>query len=154
MTTATNPPLPGQPWPEQDGIYIGIMPSDDGKSAWHLILPKGPQYSFQSVAWSERGKLIAGANSRNDGMANTLAMLEAGNELIQKLLRDSYLPSRGELALCYAVAPSLFTTDGWYWSSTQSSSDSAWFQDFGYGSQGTYNKRYKARAVAVRRLIL
>lgn len=38
----------------------------------------------------------------------------------------------------------------WYWSSTQSSSDYAWGQNFYYGRQSTNIKKFEARARAVR----
>jgi hypothetical protein len=39
---------------------------------------------------------------------------------------------------------------GWYWSSSQYSAGYAWDQIFGYGDQGSNDKKFKARARAVR----
>ena len=153
-TAKSAPPIPGQIWKEQKGVYIGIMRSADGKSAWHLILPTGAKYQI-NAAYGCYGKRIAGADCRFDGYANTVSMAAAGSESAKKALDlDCHIMSRAEAALCYAVAPNEFKTDDWYLTSTQSSEDFAFGQRFGYGSQYDYGKSNERRCRFVRRLIL
>jgi hypothetical protein len=149
------PPLPGQHWPEQHGRYAGIMCSEDGLIAWHLIVPDGDEYSFACSKWGP-SKNIPGCSSRFDGHANTLAMAKGGSALakaIRALPGDCYLPARAETALMYATMPA-HCPSGWYWTSTQYSDDFAWGQYFHYGNQDYGLKTYEARARAVRRLPL
>ncbi len=65
------------------------------------------------------------------------------------------LPTRRELALCYANVPELFEKT-WYWTSEQYAGveASAWFQGFGSGSQNYGRKGLELRARAVRRLTI
>ncbi|AVA37645.1 DUF1566 domain-containing protein [Cupriavidus metallidurans] len=65
------------------------------------------------------------------------------------------LPSRREQSLLYANLGEEFKS-AWYWSGTQSESDSdyAWGQNFGSGLQSGSHKSYEFRARAVRRLPL
>ena len=106
--------------------------SDDGSTAWHLIVPVGPEYALKDVAWGEYGQTIAGADSRFDGLANTVAMAAAGSALAQSIRAlpggDCYIPSRAELALCQAILHAHFERD-WHWSSTQYSANYAWYQE-------------------------
>jgi hypothetical protein len=153
--TPLNPPLPGQHWAEQGGFYAGIMRSADGLSGWHLVLPDGAAFAFKSK-WGADDKLIAGADCRFDGHANTLAMAAAGNALakkIRKLPGDCHLPSRAESALLYAVMPERFEP-GWHWTSTQYSDGNAWGQHFYNGYQYDLSKSCEGRCRAVRRLPL
>ena len=67
---------------------------------------------------------------------------------------DWFLPSKDELNLLYQnlgkrVLLSNTTNDNWYWSSSQSNDNYAWYQGFSGGYQGDYFKRdtYSVRAV-------
>ena len=154
---STTPPLPGQYWPAQKGWYAGICRSEDGLSGWHLILPKGAKFYFKDVTWGERGQDVAGATKAFDGLANTIAMADAGSALaikIRKLPDDCYLPSRFESALLYAMLRDQIELGGWYWTSTQVSAGNAWMQTFYGGFQNYYGKLTTGRARAVRRLNL
>ncbi|HYW57703.1 MAG TPA: hypothetical protein VE934_12125 [Polaromonas sp.] len=154
-TPAITPPLPGHLWPEQQGRYAGIVRSDDGLRAWHLIVPEGDEYKFTDVKWGPR-KTIKGCDSRFDGHANTMAMAAAGNALAEKIRAlpgDCYLPARGETALMYATMPEHCDV-GWHWTSTQCSDSNAWTQNFYLGSQYYDLKSYEACCRAVRRLPL
>ena len=151
---STTPPIPGQYWPAQKGWYAGICRSEDGLTGWHLILPKGAKFYFKDVTCGERGQDVAGATKAFDGLANTLAMAEAGSALaikIRKLPGDCYLPSRFESALLYAQLRDQIEFGDWYWTSTQDSAGDAWVQYFYYGY---YGKNNTGRARAVRRLSL
>jgi hypothetical protein len=65
------------------------------------------------------------------------------------------LPTRAELVIAYEQHRDQFKKDA-YWSNTPDTdtgySGWAWCQDFLIGSQTSYDKRYKLRARAVRRL--
>lgn len=157
QTVVLTPPLPGQVWEEHKAIYVGIMRSADGKSAWHLILPTGAKFDIRKASYGCYGKRIDGADCRFDGNANTIAMAKAGSEVAAKALAlpgDCYIPSRAETALCYAVVPDKFKTDDWYLTSTQSSEDSAFIQTFGNGDQYDNYKDDQRRCRFVRRLAL
>lgn len=152
---ASTPPFPGQLWPEQNCIYIGVMRSADGQSAWHLILPVGEQYNIEQAIWGCYGKLIPGADCRSDGLANTIAMAAAGSEIALKAIADEcYIPSRAEAALLYAIAAAEFETDNWYLTSTQYSEIYAWTQLFSNGYQGGNRKSSERRCRFVRRLVI
>lgn len=146
------PPLPGQYWPEQQGYYAGITPS-----GWHLILPDSAAHYFTGMVWGKYGETVTGADSEHDGLANTIAMAEAGSDLAQKIRAlpgDCYLPSRFESALLYVTLRDQIKTGEWYWTSTQDSANDAWCQGFDGGLQYDLTKSFEARARAVRRLRL
>ncbi len=122
-----------------------------------------------SGEWGEYGEDTT-ATHISDGAKNTAAMAEAGSELAKRALElniggfaDWYLPSQHEISLQFF---SLRPTQGyqpaeanafareWYWSSTQSSPDDAWFQVFADGFQGYDHKGYEGRARAVRRELI
>lgn len=156
-------PRLGAPWPEQGGIYAGIVRGRDGAPDHHLIIPADPAASIQEITFGGYGHKIIGAESHWDGLANTRALVESEHdhpaaqwaaELAIDGLSDFYLPARHELQLAYLNAPELFETDGWYWTSTQYSASSAWIQTFTNGSQGYGHKGGASRARAVRRLII
>lgn len=156
-TPQTTPPIPGQYWPAQKGWYAGIQRSEDGLTGWHLILPKGAKFYFKGVVWGNPGVNLVGANHAFDGMANTIAMAEAGSELaqrIRKLPGDCYIPSRFESALLYATLREQIELGDWYLTSTQYSDLSAWGQNFSGGDQGLSGKKCQGRCRAVRRLPL
>jgi hypothetical protein len=157
----TDLPQVGQLIDGEGGVFAGLLPvSPDARPA-ALIVPSYPALSFSGVAWGERGVDIQGATDDNDGRGNTAAMAEAGNETAQRILqlevdghKDWYWPARNELRLAYITAKHLFLMDDWYWSSTQSSAVTAWYQYFISGGQDDYDKSVSARVRAVRRLIL
>ncbi len=147
-------PQPGQPWPDQQGHYAGIIAKPDG-AAWALTLPTDVP-ALPDQAWGEYSTLIEGADDPFDGYANTLAMADAGNELAQavrELPGDCYLPSRMEALVLFATLREQIGS-GWVWTSTQYSAHSAWFQDFDNGNQNWGRKSSQWRAVPVRRLVL
>lgn len=153
-------PRIGAYWPEQGGIRIAEIPGQNGAPDYHLIAPTDPRALFIDVQWGKRGKDIPGATSDWDGMANTIAMSEAGSDLAQKILTleidghsDFYLPARHELRFIKLIAPQLIESD-WHWSSTQCSADSAWCQFFGGGYQYDFDKFGERRARAVRRFVI
>lgn len=104
--------------------YAGAILNDDGTIAHHVVLLPGDR---ESINWKDA---IAWA-------------AEVGGEL----------PSRREQALLYANLKGKFV-ETWYWSAEQheSNGEYAWFQNFGFGSQGITRKSDEGRARAVRRV--
>ncbi len=110
------------------GTYASLSRGEEKQPDGHIVLlPNRPEHD---MTWDEAVKW---AESVGDG---------------------ARLPTRFESALLYANVFDKLVAERWHWTGTQSSSGHAWSQDFGYGSQGTLSKDTKARAVAVRRLIL
>jgi hypothetical protein len=73
-----------------------------------LVVAPKTEGEQDDIAWLESEQHVAGAGSYNDGMQNTIAMLEAGSELAQwaRGLRidghaDWYVPSQDELEVIY-----------------------------------------------------
>jgi hypothetical protein len=163
MSTVRTLSLPrlGTLWPEQGGIFLGVMPATaDDQPEYGLILCVDPAGDFKKVPWGDYGKDVKGCGSDNDGLANTLAMVEPGNDLAKRItaleaggFSDWYLPARNELRLAFIAARKSFEP-AWYWSSTQYSATSAWGQDFGDGYQYDFDKFSQARARAVRRFLI
>jgi hypothetical protein len=152
-------PRIGEVFSGQGGIYAGIMRGENGSPDYALIVPTDPRAVLRG-AWGEYGKRVVGADNLRDGMANTIAMAEAGSELARQILaleidghKDLYLMSRHEARLCYLQVPELFE-DGYYWTSTQYSPTTAWGQDFDAGLQGYNGKSNEVLAPAVRRLFI
>ena len=124
------PPRIGQVWPGQGGVYMGIMRGEDGGPDYHLVVEK----EFDEyLDWK-------------DAMAQA-AKVEADGH------KDFVLPTRYELALCFANRCELFEKD-WYWSSSQHAGDGsyAWMQVFGNGLQDWLLKSGRSRARVVRRI--
>lgn len=150
-------PRIGEYWPEEGGIYAGIMRGESGKPDYYLIAPNDAH--IESIAWGGQGKEEPGAVSLFDGRANTAALCASKHKhpaaewaaaLTIEGHSDLYLPALRELRVLWANVPELFEA-AWYWTSTQCSSFTAWYQRFGYGYQGNDDEGYMYRARAVRR---
>ena len=159
MTTSTPAPRIGQPWPEQGGIYAGIMAGHNGQPDYHLIVATPEQGEITDIAWGEYGKKIKGAASYFDGQANTADMAAAGLELAQRITAlqidghaDWHLPSQAEIHLLAANLKDQFNQDDWdwYWTSSQYSAYGAWVQYFSNSFQSSRSEVCKGRARAVR----
>ena len=106
-----------------------------------------------SIRWATLRQTNSGAHSNTDGAANQ-AWIVANRalsqypafELCENLNRhghtDWYLPAVNELNHLYTNKDAIggFTTGGWYWSSTETSSFNAWPQRFSDGVQTIYVK--------------
>ncbi|EJL77339.1 hypothetical protein PMI15_04661 [Polaromonas sp. CF318] len=119
-----------------------------------------PAYNFNG-RWGEYDQNVIGAQSRTDGVANTIAMAEAGSEIALKVLhldfdglKDLFIPSQTQLQHAYAVAPECFEKTGWYWSSTQGSRYNAFVQHFEYGCSDWLLKASEFRVRAFRAIPL
>jgi hypothetical protein len=128
--------------------------------AYALLASDAAAGEFKSV-WGERGKSIEGAGSRHDGKANTEAMAAAGCAAALKVKSltieghsDWHIPSLGELNAAAANAPELFSKQGYYWTSTQTSSHGAFVQGFELGSSRWDFKGNERRVRAFRRIPL
>lgn len=147
------------------GGYLGAImrgPAADGSQDYALIVPAATGAEIEAIAWAPEYVKIEGADSKTDGVANTAAMAAAGLELAKRIteldlhgFQDWHLPATHELRALYLNVPELFSKDGWYWSSTQSSRVSAWCQDFegGFSSYG-FDKDGELRARPVRQIPL
>lgn len=157
MSNTTTPRI-GQTWPEQGGIYAGIMAGRDGKPDYHLILaPAGSAGDIEDIEWGAYGKRTEGADSYFDGKANTAAMVAADLELGKRITAaqidghaDYHVPSQAEMHLLAANLKDLFDQDDWYWTSTQYSARNAWCQYFFSGTQFRNRKDAELRCRAVR----
>lgn len=156
--TATGTPAIGKEWPEQGGIFAGIMRGENGQPDYYLIVPTNTENP--QLEWGGHGKETANANHEFDGLANTKALADGSHPAADWAARlningfnDYYLPARRELSLCYANTPELFEKE-WHWSSTQSSASFAYVQDFSNGYQSLYRKVDDCRVRAVRRLLI
>lgn len=161
----TTPPFQlGTAYPEHGGVYAGLVRAPAGQPDWHLFVPTDPAADLGPLEWGGYGQNEPGAESLNDGLANTIALVaskhahpaaQACRALVIGDHNDFYLPAKGEIAICFANVPELFQKT-WYWSSTQSAGGryGAWGQNFFDGDQDVTSKDYEGRCRAVRRLVI
>jgi hypothetical protein len=121
-------PRIGDPWPGVDGIYAGISRGEAEEPDAHLVLL--PALPDRALPWAEA---VQWAQGLGDG---------------------AHLPSRSESALLYAHLRDDIDKSDWYWTGSQYSAGYAWGQDFDGGYQYGDDKKFKARARAVRRFPL
>jgi len=160
-------PCIGAMWPEQGGIYAGIMRGEFGHGYHLIIAPVDAE--LIDLEWGDDFKMIDGAISDRDGLKNSLAIRDYARSVEKRFpaaclalnnatngFTDWYLPSRHEARLAYLNAPETFNTDAWYWTSTQyaGNASSAWSQNFDGGDQNYGGKGYKGRVRAVRRFLI
>jgi hypothetical protein len=149
----------------QGGMLAAILrgPTVDGieQPPFALLVSDAAVGEIESCAWGEYGKEVPGTSSRTDGKANTDAMALAScpaalrvRELTIDGHSDWYLPSLGELNSAAVNVPELFSTAGWYWTSTQTSRNNAFDQDFEYGGSYCGGKDGGRRVRAFRRINL
>ena len=151
--------------PGQGGLLVAILrgPIVEGveQPPFALLVSDAAVGEFEDVAWGEYGKDVPGTTSRTDGKANTDAMVLAScpaalrvRDLTIDGHSDWYLPSLGELNSAAANVPELFSTDDWYWTSTQGSRYSAFVQGFEDGDSLYDDKDHGHRVRAFRRISL
>lgn len=155
----TGIPAIGKEWPDQGGVFAGIMRGENGQPDYylivHAIIGNNPKLEFGGA-----GQETVNANHEFDGLANTKALADGNHpaadwaaSLNVNGFNDYYLPARRELALCYANVPDLFEKE-WHWSSTQHSAGHAYLQNFSDGYQSNDHKGDDCRVRAVRRLLI
>lgn len=148
----------------QGGIFAAILrgPTVDGvQLPPYALLVSDAATGEVNAAWGNYGKDVPGTSSRTDGKANTDAMVMAECPAALRVREisidghtDFYLPALGELNSAAANVPELFNTEGWYWTSTQYSRDSAFVQDFEHGTSFWLSKDNEHRVRAFRRIPL
>jgi hypothetical protein len=163
LRTVSIPAL-GTPWPEQGGIYAGIVRGHEGHGDYHLIVaPREVQDTLEDLEWGPYGTKVEGADSPWDGLANTIALIDAGeayqaakacSALEHAGHHDWYLAAADEARVAKANAAEQFNPEDWAWTSTQYSPGYAWAQDFADGYSYVSSKNGEFRAVAVRRLVI
>ena len=102
--TASEVCTPGAPL--KGGFFVGRIRLGD--AIYSIVVAPKADGDQAPTPWNKTRKVVAGAQSFNDGLANTEAMASAGSALAKwaRALRlggfdDWYLPSRDELELCY-----------------------------------------------------
>ena len=127
----TQPPLIGEYWPGQGGIYLGLAAECENYPQGHLVLCEAR--IEESLTWKAA---IAWASEQSvDGHT------------------DFRLPSRFESALIYANGQKHVDVDRWHWTGTPKGSN-AWVQYFGDGYQAWDDVTSEHCARAVRRFVL
>lgn len=135
---ALTPPAHGEYWTGQGGHYICTLPALMGVPARHLIAGANEATNLKFGP----DTAINGADSHIDGRANTAALLASGQDhpaanyckaYTADGHTDFFLPARLDLVMAHICAKSIFNTEGYYWTSTQTSRDDAFVQDFEYG---------------------
>lgn len=150
-------PAIGTEWPEQGGIYLGVMRGRDGHPDYDLIVAKAE--SDTKLKWGAHGE-DSKATSKWDGLANTRVLIEEGDHPAAEYAAgitidghsDFYLPAQAELMLAWTNAPEVFS-EGWHWSSTQYSSYTAFNVDFYDGYTPITTKPSSFRVRPVRRIL-
>lgn len=103
------------------GFYAGRIRQDDGRIYALFVAPKAEGEHAPAI-WIPDYQAVPGAQSYNDGLANTQAMAAAGSQLAQWALglsiggcNDWYLPSQDELEIIYRnLKPTEDENSGWY----------------------------------------
>ncbi|MDN7490542.1 hypothetical protein QZM35_22790 [Burkholderia sp. AU45274] len=149
-------PRVGEYWSGQGGIYAGVMPVEGGGLAHRIISVD----EAEDIQYGGYGHKTEGADSKIDGLANTIALNDDSvdhpaakwcSEYTKDGHSDFYLPAQRELSLAWATIAHIFGPH-WYWSSTQYSACPAWYQDFDDGYQDGTLKGDGGRVRAFRRL--
>lgn len=147
---------------ELGGVDAGPFSPPDGSQPYRLIVALLPEAHLEPTRWGSYGQDF-GATSDWDGRANTDAILRAdpSNAIARQFreveingYRDFYWASKRETDHIYRTMGNLarqFLSNGWAWTSTQSSAHGAWYQGFLSGYAGYWLKYDKAGALAVRR---
>lgn len=92
------PTTPGTP--VEGGFYAGRI--NVNGTVYGIILPPKATSEHAPTIWNESLKLVKGATSWCDGLANTKAMAKAGSKLAQWALDNKmHIPSVDELELLY-----------------------------------------------------
>jgi hypothetical protein len=148
------PPLPGEYWPGQGGIYVGII--RDGDKHYHLIMATT---AFKG-AWSVYGNVIEGEFSRVDGAHNMqLILASEPDNVLCNAIKNHEADGHKDFHPAAEFENNLICINArdhvehvWHWSSTQDDAYYAWTQDFSNGYQSFDCKDDQRAARAVRRL--
>ena len=152
-------------------LYDGNNPKDDVRGIGLVVGSHSLCVSLEDIddtiltnrdGKSDYGKYISDwdlARMDYDGAENTKHIQEIGTDI--KLADGEYIPSLGELYLIYLYKYEINKalsyvcgkqiTDEWYWSSTESSAQTAWYLNFRNGGQSGSDKssgQYRVRPVS------
>ena len=152
-------------------LYDGNNPKDDVRGIGLVVGSHSLCVSLEDIddttltnrdGESDYGKYISDwdlARMDYDGAENTKHIQEIGTDI--KLADGEYIPSLGELYLIYLYKYEINKAlsyvygkqiaDEWYWSSTESSAQTAWRLYFYYGRQGYNGKssyQFRVRPVS------
>lgn len=153
-------PALGEWWHGEGGHNAGLMRGENGEPDYYLIVP-GIETDGRHTYGGYEHK-TSGADSHNDGLANTRALLaDSKDHPAAKFASsyasdghsDYYLPARRELRLAEITVPDLFAK-AYYWSSTQYSAHDAFGMDFEGGWQDSLVKYDERLVRPVRRKYL
>ncbi|MFT4171785.1 MAG: DUF1566 domain-containing protein [Rhodocyclaceae bacterium] len=104
-TTIKRSDIPAVATATAGGFYAGLIKSDD--QVFAIIAAPKAQGDIRA-AWGRYGEEVTGAISYHDGMANTVAMAEAGSPIATQAraaqingFTDWHVPSRDELETLY-----------------------------------------------------
>ncbi|MGE0329710.1 MAG: hypothetical protein AB7P37_03345 [Ramlibacter sp.] len=150
-------PAVGDLWPEQGG-HLGAILGAGADAVAVIVIDRLHEITGQ---WGTYGLDVPNACSRTDGLANTVAMAEAGSAIAlqARALRaggkdDWHIPARDIARALADQAPQLFDHSPWYWTSTQDDSHGAYAQGFAYGNSYWSDKDDELRVRAVRTIQL
>lgn len=150
------------------GFYIGDITIPSGDDAGTYMVIMAGEEGDAEKSWKTRGSLTTGTADDNNGMLNTLAMVNAGigehpaGEYCVNYrgggYDDWYLPAINEVALVWdnrALLGGLKTGAGIRWSSTQTrTAQTARTFNFNTGVETTGSKTGQLRVSPVRRIKL
>ena len=134
MKDVKQPPAIGAMWPDQGGIYAGIIGGENGAPDYYLIHADS-EYEIIDV---NHATAIQSARAPIYGFD------------------DWSLPDRREARLLTINSPDSFNENELYWTSEEDEyyTCDAWTQDFSHGYQAGSYKADKLRARAVRRVAI
>ncbi len=148
-------PAVGQPWPGQGGINGGFVPAIGDVPAHYLIFAHADVGEHE---WGGRNT-DSKATSRHDGKTNTDILIAEGGHPAAEAARahqadghaDFDLPAASQLYQAWVHG---LIDEGYYWSSSQRSADSAFRLFFGGGYQYGSVKHLELRVRPVRRFFI
>lgn len=148
--------LPGEYWPGEGGIYLGII--RDGDKHYHLFMATA---AFEGP-WGEYGNVIEGEFSRVDGAHNMQLILAAEpDNALCNAIKNHEADGHNDFHLAAEFENNLICINArehvepvWHWSSIQDDAYDAWGQDFECGGQDFGLKDDSRAARAVRRLLI
>ncbi|MCY1408304.1 hypothetical protein D3C76_421640 [compost metagenome] len=164
MTDKTTPAaiaaadLPAFGQPLADGIFVTRYWLNGVEYA---LIELGAEQEFEGE-WSERDQSVEGAKSYSDGLANTVAMAEAGSLIARKTLEIGegvFIPAALELNLLFAAndAGEISSFEDphlnrWYWSSSKLSATLALRADVYLNLLEPYNRDWEFLIRPVRKI--
>jgi len=129
--------------------YLEAAPKDQGKAKWGCKGNSIPGAKEVAVGTGKRNTqaILKGCADKNSA-AKLASSYRGGGK------SDWFLPSKDELNLMHEKLHRKgvggFKEEGYYWSSSEESEVSSWYQGFRKGNQSNYHKDFKRCVRAVR----